>query len=247
MNDEIDFGADFGDDDGSSEYSGELEPINPEAAYGNEQNSAYNFGDMNSGSTVNGNDMSQNESQGVNTKRTMIIIIAVGVVILAVLFFLYSILYGSRHKNNDGGTGQTEVRTPVQTEQAGETGQAPVEPVEQTGNVEQPAVENEQPVVETTDYANGWVEIDRDTLTNVSEQIDGFFTVTDIRVFAKVDKDTNSKYLRGVLFGNITGLKGNYELVIPVSRLSAVTVGDVLNIKYTTIDIEGEKIVVDIR
>ena len=174
------------------------------------------------------------------TVKLAIITCAICFILLIVIFVIWSNLGKEKTtdtNNTGGGTVVEQVEPEVQKTETAENKQT-------QENVQTPA-----PVVNnnSASSADAWVEVDLNTVGVISQPIPGYFTVTDVKTYAKLKGNENGNYLKSILYGNITGLQGTYELVIPTASASKVSIGDVISIEYSTVNIGDKKILVDIR
>ena len=231
MDDFFDFDNDTTENqDGSENLFGDLDT---------ESLQAEGFGE-NSGNNSGNND-------DTNTKKVLIISIIVGIVGVCLAFFLWSHLRAGR---SDGGdivdtTGQNIVSSNDVTETPDDNDVD----VKDSSNTVQQSIQNKDTNSGNTDVSvtSGFVVVDSSTMPYVSEPIDGCFTVIDIKTFAKKKDGKYGNYFKSIIYGNLTGLEGVYELTVPFESISKVHIGDVLDVKYTTVTVGDEKYVVDIR
>lgn len=215
----------------------------------NQDGSENLFGDLNTESLQaegfggnSGNNSGNNDD--TNTKKVLIISIVVGIVGVCLAFFLWSHLRAGRSDGADivDTTGQNVVSS---TETPADNS------VDERGsnNTVQQSIQNKDINSGNTEVSvtSGFVVVDSSTMPYVSEPIDGCFTVIDIKTFAKKKDDKYGNYFKSIIYGNLTGLEGVYELTVPFESISKVHIGDVLDVKYTTVTVGDEKYVVDIR
>ena len=119
----------------------------------------------------------------------------------------------------------------------------------QNGSINSQTNYNQQQVntVTETSVTSQLIEVDSNTIPVVSDPISGYFTIIDIKTFARQNDGNYGNYFKSILYGNITGMTGVYELTIPTSKIGMVHVGDTIDIKYTTASVGNEKFVVDIN
>lgn len=90
---------------------------------------------------------------------------------------------------------------------------------------------------------NGWVECTISDYVSPNEPIQSIFTVSDIRTFFKKENVNDTPSIKYILKGNISGLVGIFEIEVGYSIGSRLTLGQQLNILYSTIVINNQNIV----
>lgn len=189
--------------------------------------------------TINGDSGAENNtvSKSNGTVKLAVITCAVCFIVLVVIFVIWSNLGKGASKQNVSDTQVEQVVTDNKnsTAQGSEQKQKNVPTVAS-------AIPNN-----TVEKVDAWVEIDLSTIGTISQPIPGYFTVTEVKTYAKLKGNEKGNYLKSILYGNITGLQGTYELVIPTESASKVSIGDVISVEYSTVNIGSEKILVDIR
>lgn len=160
----------------------------------------------------------QNNNGANNKKKVLVVSCIVSIVLLVVILFIWSV--SRENKQVDTGVNQTQ---PQQTQ-----------PVQKT--VVQPANKEVQ-----------WVEVDPSEYLKDVKTEQGYFTVNNIKTMAMLKGSEKGNFLRAILTGNITGMQGEFELVIPVTSVEKVSVGSVINVEYSYINVKDSKIIVDIK
>ena len=89
-----------------------------------------------------------------------------------------------------------------------------------------------------------WVEFKRDNLNLIFDRtIEGLFTITDIKHYAKVTAKSEEVYLKSILKGCISGLEGTYEIEVPYNAGRYLNIGDSLKIRYVLVVEENIKFI----
>lgn len=164
---------------------------------------------------------------GDNPKKIALIGIGMGLVILIICFALYSgykayqnkkaqedIQHNNTYISENYNTAETE------TDQMSSNAQKLL-----NGQTESTSVSNES--------SDGWIKFSNTDELTFEGSAESSFTVTNIEYFAKVVNSQNDKIVKCVLKGNISGLVGTYEVEIPYSNSLSLSVGNILNIRYT--------------
>ena len=236
---DFDFGADGFDtvNEGNSQGDGELDNIfdDMQPSFDSQQaQQAENI--FNGGSGAENNTVSKSNG----TVKLAVITCAVCFIVLIVIFVIWSNLGKDDKDTSKQNVSDTQVEQVV-TDNKNSTTQGSEQKQENVPTVA-PVIPNN-----TVEKADAWVEIDLSTVGTISQPIPGYFTVTEVKTYAKLKGNENGNYLKSILYGNITSLQGTYELVIPTESASKVSVGDVISIEYSTVNIGDKKILVDIR
>lgn len=237
-----------------SDFFDNFENEDTDSTFGADGGSDNLFGDFDdgtNGSPINTGADAGGGSQGndnINTKKVLIISVVVGIVGVCLAFFIWSHLRGGNvdTPNNTVAPENVQAQQSVESNQKGksdkqvqaESTEKPKESISNNNN----AVKNETKAAE-----GNFVEVDSSTMPYVSEPVAGCFTVIDIKTFAKKKDSKYGNYFKSIIYGNLTGLDGIYELTVPFESVSKVHIGDVLDVKYTTVTVGDDKYVVDIR
>lgn len=206
------------------------------------------------------------ENFGVVSKKVTIIVSVIGILLIVVAFFIWgrlrvknenvsvdtntnsvSVVDNRSSDENNAGVQQNNVNTNENTNvvngvQAGGTVATSGTQGVNTGEVSGSQVIGTRGTIE-----NNLVEIDRNSIQGISDPISGYLTVVDIKTYARNSNDNSGNYIKSIVYGNITGMTGIYELTIPTESTSKIKVGDVIDVKYTTVSVGNKVFVVDIR
>lgn len=90
---------------------------------------------------------------------------------------------------------------------------------------------------------NSWVECSIQDYISQSEPIQSIFTVSDIDTFFKKENINDTPSIKYIIKGNISGLVGIFEIEVGYSIGSKLTLGQQLNILYSTIVINNQNVV----
>lgn len=230
-----DFGVD-GNSSGETDIFGEsggmeLEPMN------SGETQEINFGG-NGFDTPAQTQTPQGNTDATNRKKVLIVSCIVCVVLLVVILFIWSISRDSKQQVDSGNASQVEVQqTQPQTQQV---------QTQQTTQQVQPQ-QTQKPTVQKETNSNQWVEVDLSEYLKDVKTEQGYFTVNSIKTLAMLKGNEKGNFLRAVLVGNITGMQGEYELIIPVTSVQKVSVGNVIDVEYSYINVKDSKIIVDIK
>lgn len=236
---DFDFGADGFDtvNEGNSQGDGGLDNIfdDMQPSFDSQQAQAFNS-QLNNDSGAQSGTVSKSNG----TVKLAVITCAICFLVLIIIFVIWSNLGKDKNDTSKQNVTDTKVEQVVTDTNNKNT---------QVNDKEQENVPAVAPVVpnSNTEKVDAWVEIDLDTVGTISQPIPGYFTVTEVKTYAKLKGNESGNYLKSILYGNITGLQGTYELVIPTESASKVSVGDVISIEYSTVNIGDKKILVDIR
>ena len=155
-------------------------------------------------------------------KRTAIITAAIGFLIVVVAFGVMNLIGSRQHKVQEA---------PVKIEeQSGGGDSAYVQKVEPGGL----QVNQENPVAGQAESAltTQWEEISTDSGVEFNKELEGTFTVTSVRHYAKVAVSNKEVVLKSVVTGSISGLSGTYEIEIPYTKARYLKIGDTFEVKY---------------
>ena len=170
----------------------------------------------------------QNNNGANNKKKVLVVSCIVSIVLLVIILFIWSV--SRENKQVDAEVTQTQ---PQQT-QPQQTQPQQTQPVQ-------------KPVVQTANKEVQWVEVDPSEYLKDVKTEQGYFTVNNIKTMAMLKGSEKGNFLRAILTGNITGMQGEFELVIPVTSIEKVSVGSVINVEYSYINVKDSKIIVDIK
>lgn len=251
-NDTVDFGGDddlFGDnstDSGSTFMSGGDDDFDSDFDTTDDTFDFDNADDtFNSGGTINQGDGGDSDGVpgGLGTKKTAIIAIAVGVVILLVVFIV-----GGNIAKSKNGTGTSTVQDQGQQAQgqgynAGVSGQRADDIMSESKTATQPApVQSNMGSVENN-YWKSFSAADGISFSDSYSELQ--FTVTKIEHFVATTNDGIA--LKTVLTGSLSGMSGSYELVVPYSKGSRLTTGNVFAVQVQMGSYKGKTVIGDIK
>ena len=183
-----------------------------------------------------------NNSQ--SPKKTALVVIACGVIIIALVFGIFAII----NKISSKEDAVPEIEYPgseVPTVESTENTQV-AEPIQQTT----PATVTDTPPVSSNsvvDLNSGWIEFGAldDVITFNDELTETTFTVTGKKYYVRAFGDSNL-VMRTVISGILSGFNGTYEIDVPISiAYNGINIGDVLNVKVHWGSKSDGKIVVD--
>lgn len=255
---------DFGSDDMLDFGSG-----NQQSNTGNRNNGANSFDDFDAGAPQ-GNSIpgdaidglyddpvqaDANSSDSSNLKKTAIIAIIVGVVVV-----LGAIFIGSRVLNKDDkpkyDNSQVTVVDDNYTQQQNQT-QQPVNNDASNiinGGVNAPSQGNSHTTVNPNTHqiqnnTDGWTELSADSLSNSTVLFEDsykelIFTVTEINHYAK--KTDNYLVMETRLKGSLSGISGTYDLVLPYNKGMHILEGNEIKVYVLFGNYNGNKVVGDI-
>ncbi len=219
----------------------ELENIDHQEKNGSRKNS-NGLADF-SGSVGNVESVDEEETEEDYIKRSkkgIILLIIVSVLLLILIFLIPNIYSGVKaglEANNDGTVVEEDInKNSVEQEKNKDT----------TGKKDEPVNEPENNIGIIKNDNGGWVEISF-TEVEFSDNIEGAFTVTDIKYFTKVNKQSGEKQVKALVTGAISGLTGTYELELPYTRASLLETGSVFKVTYKKASLNNDSIVSDIR
>lgn len=97
--------------------------------------------------------------------------------------------------------------------------------------------------------SNNWVEVDlsKENLGFGDTYIESDFTITGMRDYALVTNTSNDKQLKTVATGNISGLVGTYEIILPTSKAHKLTIGQKFKVHYEITEYNGYKLIGEIK
>lgn len=97
--------------------------------------------------------------------------------------------------------------------------------------------------------ANNWVEVDlsKENLGFGDTYIESDFTITGMKDYALVTNTSNDKQLKTVATGNISGLVGTYEIILPTSKAHKLTIGQKFKVRYEITEYNGYKLIGEIK
>lgn len=156
-------------------------------------------------------------------KRTAIITAAIGFLIVVVAFGVMNLIGSRQHKVQ-------EAPMKIEEQSGGGEGSAYVQKVEPGGL----QVNKENPVAGQAESAltTQWEEISTDSGVEFNKELEGTFTVTSVRHYAKVAVSNKEVVLKSVVTGSISGLSGTYEIEIPYMKARYLKIGDTFEVKY---------------
>lgn len=184
---------------------------------------------------ISDNDEFENNTNNENKNSNIYIkIIITGVIVIVSVLIAMNIL-GSI-KNNQNPVSETEVTAEVSNETSKEDGVT-------SDNTNQTDVIVNGTL--NTNNTNGYTEIDGSDSVNISENMsDARFTITFIKHYAKMQG--NEMRLKTELYGNISGLNGSYDLVVPYSIGTKLNIGDTFDVKIRLGEFNGNTVVDEI-
>lgn len=251
FNDEDDYGNDlgsYGGDYGDTDFGEDSFEDSSSSQRGLSGNDRYNEGTP--------DELPNNpEGFGAVSKKVAIIVSIIGVILIILAFFIWGRL---RVRNEDASVENNTnsvsvVDNRVSDENSVNKKQNSVNADVDTNESNSANTENtvkvsgSQVVSTSGKVENNLVEIDRNSIQGISDPISGYLTVVDIKTYARNSDDNSGNYIKSIVYGNITGMTGIYELTIPTESTSKIKVGDIIDVKYTTVSVGNKVFVVDIR
>lgn len=102
----------------------------------------------------------------------------------------------------------------------------------------------------TSGYAqftnNGWIKIS-DPYAELSKQLEGVMTITDLNYFARtIDGNSAKLEIRMVATGAIDGMEGAYEIELPYRIKDVLEIGSRISIYYSIAEVSNERSVIDL-
>lgn len=94
--------------------------------------------------------------------------------------------------------------------------------------------------------SDNWIEFKAELGVEFDRNIKALFTVTSINHFTRVVENSKDMIVRSIIKGNISGLTGTYEIVVPYEKARLLTDGAVFTIQYNYGVYEGKKIIGEI-
>lgn len=176
-------------------------------------------------------------------KKTAIVAIIAGAVILIIIGIIIRIKSGSDNKANN----ITEIT--VSKDEAGKEVEMSDGDNSDANNsgVDTENGGNESVTISQSNEDSGYIEIEPDDTIEELSTNEGTFTITDIKFYAKKADQIGSVSVITRLKGSISGLSGTFEIEIPYSKGLAVSVGNVFKITYKLGDKNGNKVIYDIE
>lgn len=160
------------------------------------------------------------------TSKVMIVGVIIAIVaVVVVLLFLRAV------KNSDQSS-KSPKETP--TQKVEQTQGAQVTPGNTTPNQQKNPGHSDE----------NWVAISDSQVNDVSDKKDGVFTVTSVEHYVR--SGSSGYQIRSVVRGNISGLKGEYEIYLNFSMASKLKEGLTFDVKYTTVEDKGNMFLVEI-
>lgn len=97
--------------------------------------------------------------------------------------------------------------------------------------------------------SNNWVEVDlsKENLGFGDTYIESDFTITGMKDYALVTNTSNDKQLKTVATGNISGLVGTYEIILPTSKAHKLMIGQKFKVRYEITEYNGYKLIGEIK
>lgn len=112
-----------------------------------------------------------------------------------------------------------------------------VNPPSQTDNIPQNNVQT-----------NSWSQFSAaDNLTFNENYVDSVFTVTSINHYVKVVDSEKNLMVKTVLTGTLSGFVGTYEIEVPYSKGSLLSIENYFNVEVQIGNFNGKKVVGEIR
>lgn len=107
----------------------------------------------------------------------------------------------------------------------------------------------EQSSTHSLSSKDNWVEVDlsKENLGFGDTYIESDFTITGMRDYALVTNTSNDKQLKTVATGNISGLVGTYEIILPTSKAHKLTIGQKFKVRYEITEYNGYKLIGEIK
>ena len=212
-----DFG--FGDDLDGFDNIGDSFDLNQDQSQSQDQNQGQpdEFGDfgLGAGESLRAEETTQDKTALIKTSA---IIIAVAVMIIVIVFKIV------------GGSGKNKTK-----------------PNTNTGNqVTNATVQNNNTQSNANSSSNndGWIGIDgKENITFSQNTIPSTFTITGIKHYAKVVDNEKNLMVKTVLTGTLDGLSGTFNLEVPYSKGSRLSIGGRFSVNVELGEY-GEKVVV---
>lgn len=181
-------------------------------------------------------------------KRTSLFLIGIA---LAILLFVSMILNVVSHAKKAKQSNNVQIQTYAST-QAVETSAVSTtanEVVDLGGKKETTASETKQETVAVSnDPKDDWIEVGLSSSdVDFGAPIEGVFTITDIKLYARLTGAVNDKQVRSVAMGSISGLPGTYKIELPVDKALKLSIGTSFKIDYQLKSVNGYKLVGEIR
>lgn len=215
----------FGDSSGFEGFDNSTAENNTDQSLNNDSSNGSFDGLFDDG---NQQDTADSGQPAPSNKKTIFIIITIGIAGLLLVFFIAAKI---GNKKQEAAVTPTEyVQT---TEQTSSRGSQNVDNIMSTGNsnttTNQQSTANEtRSVGYVLDENNfNWVEISStENVTFNDNYTDMTFTVTSIKHYARSVDTNNNLVIKTSLLGSISGLSGTYVLDIPYDKGVRLVVGD---------------------
>lgn len=180
------------------------------------------------------------EAQKKGFKKTGLIVCGVALIVV-----IFAVVLMSAVSSKKANPTQTQTTTQEMKANPNEVVTLPGSQQQQTqAQQEQPTQTAQTQIVEKDPYDWQEVTLTTDDTNFGDTMLDGTFTVTDVKIYArKTDTTANNLQLKGVLTGSISGLPGTYTLELPADTAVQVKVGMSFTIQYQLRDMNGSKIV----
>lgn len=171
----------------------------------------------------------EDDGKKASKKKVGLIILVVGFVVILVI----CLASRGSNKTSEGSKKQTKQTT--------------VEHTDNNNKVDSTTTSNTtNTVYEKVTVDNGWVRISAPEI-DLSKQIKGTLTITDIQYFANVvEAQSAALEVRARAIGAIDGLDGKYTLDIPWRVTDELQVGDRVAVYYYIGTVDGQSAIVDL-
>jgi len=265
------FGSDnFGDFDfGSSNDSFDFESNSDgfsgfdsdNSGFGDDSQSGFS-GNNNGGFDNQSNDLdfsgqfddsvSQDNSEGGGSlKKTAIIAVILGVVVLLAVFFIAGLINKKANASkNDGSTvtvvenPQTNISQNVNADNIMQSGNEPQSNTTVVNNGNTVNVNNN--TSNNSNKTDGWTEITSyETIEFYSEYQEHMFTITEIKHYAKLTD--NTLVVKTELTGSLSGMSGTYKIDVPYNKGCLLNIGNEFSVKVLKGSFNGKNVVGDIK
>lgn len=170
---------------------------------------------------------------GDNPKKIALIGIGMGLVILIICFALYSGYKAYQNKKVQEELNKAEYDTYSSVDETGSNYTAKNETNQMSSNAQKLLNNQNNSVNVSSENSDGWIKFTSTDGLTFEDSAESSFTITNIEYFAKVVNSQNDKIVKCVLKGNISGLVGTYEIEIPYSESLNLSIGNILNVRYT--------------
>lgn len=163
-------------------------------------------------------DSGQTDTKAIH--KTAIVAIICGILLIVVVFIVVNVInnLGNKPKvDTENQLNQSEIKAPPEDAKGNDN--------PQQNNVNgQPNNQTSQTIIKQT--SDGWVEFSTgNEITFADDYIDSTFTVTSIKHYVKVVDSKSNILVKTVLSGALAGYIGTYDLEVPYTLGSQVSLG----------------------